>query len=147
MEERRLNTRRQTALTGRIIIDKRAATIECMVRDLSDDGAKIDVREMAHLPYEFKLEISDVNFSVRTRVAWASGKSYGLVFIEAPQMIQDNGSSAQPTESTQDPDVSTRSLTLNLSEAQYERLRRSAFERRLSYQELVERALRAYLDQ
>jgi predicted DNA binding CopG/RHH family protein len=118
-----------------------------MVRDLSDDGAKIDVREMAHLPYEFKLEISDVNFSVRTRVAWASGKSYGLVFIEAPQMIQDDGSSAQPTESTLDPDGSTRSLTLNLSEAQYERLRRSAFERRLSYQELVERALRAYLDQ
>jgi hypothetical protein len=40
-----------------------------------------------------------------------------------------------------------KSLTLRLSETQYERLRRFAFERRLSHQDIIESALLAYLDQ
>ena len=40
-----------------------------------------------------------------------------------------------------------KSLTLRLSETQYERLRRFAFERRLSHQDIIENALLAYLDQ
>jgi hypothetical protein len=39
-----------------------------------------------------------------------------------------------------------KSLTLRLSETQYERLRRFAFERRLSHQDIIERALIDYLD-
>jgi hypothetical protein len=41
----------------------------------------------------------------------------------------------------------TKSLTLRLSEGQYERLRRFAFERRLSHQDIIERGLVEYLDQ
>jgi hypothetical protein len=40
-----------------------------------------------------------------------------------------------------------KSLTLRLSETQYERLRRFAFEKRLSHQDIIEGALLAYLDQ
>jgi hypothetical protein len=40
-----------------------------------------------------------------------------------------------------------KSLTLRLSETQYERLRRFAFESRLSHQDIIEGALLAYLDQ
>jgi hypothetical protein len=40
----------------------------------------------------------------------------------------------------------TRSLTLRLSEAQYERLRRFAFERRLSHQDVLERAMLEHLE-
>jgi hypothetical protein len=39
-----------------------------------------------------------------------------------------------------------KSLTLRLSEGHYERLRRFAFERRLSHQEIIERGLLEYLD-
>ena len=39
-----------------------------------------------------------------------------------------------------------KSLTLRLSEKQYERLRRFAFDRRLSHQDIIERALVEYLD-
>jgi hypothetical protein len=58
---------------------------------------------------------------------------------------------AQPTPST--PAVPAgrepraKSLTLRLSETQYERLRRFAFESRLSHQDIIEGALLAYLDQ
>jgi hypothetical protein len=40
-----------------------------------------------------------------------------------------------------------KSLTLRLSETQYDRLRRFAFERRLSHQDIIESALLGYLDQ
>jgi hypothetical protein len=39
-----------------------------------------------------------------------------------------------------------KSLTLRLSETQYERLRRFAFERRLSHQDIIEQALIDHLD-
>jgi hypothetical protein len=147
MDERRSSARRDTALVGRIVCDKRRAPIECTVRDLSDDGARIEVREEALLPYEFELEVPDMSLSVRTRVAWTSGKGYGLLFIGTPQMVQDQSSSSEPAESAPLSEIHTRPLTLHLPEAQYERLRRVAFEQRLSYQELIERALRTYLNQ
>jgi hypothetical protein len=39
-----------------------------------------------------------------------------------------------------------KSLTLRLSEGQYERLRQFAFERRMSHQDIIERALLEHLD-
>jgi hypothetical protein len=52
---------------------------------------------------------------------------------------------AQPAPVTREPRA--KSLTLRLSETQYERLRRYAFERRLSHQDIIENALLAFLDQ
>jgi hypothetical protein len=147
MEERRSSARKHAALAGKIISDKRRAPIECMVRDLSGEGARIDVREETLLPYEFELEVPDMNLSVRTRVAWANGKGYGLMFIGEPQMTQDRNSSDEPSDSAPFSDSYTKSLTLHLSEVQYDRLRRFAFDRRLGYQEIIERALRDYLNQ
>lgn len=45
-----------------------------------------------------------------------------------------------------DAEPRTKSLTLRLSEARYQRLRRYAFERDASHQEVIEAALIAYLD-
>ncbi len=146
MNDRRLTVRRSAALAARIVSDKRRPPIDCTVRDLSHDGARIELREEALLPYEFELEVPDMNLLVRARVAWANGKSYGLMFIGAPQVAQGHTSSDEPTESVPLSGAHTRSLTLHLSEVQYERLRRFAFDQRMSYQEIVERALRDYLD-
>ena len=130
MDSHRSSTRRQTNLAGRILTDKRRTPIECTVRDLSDNGARIDVRDDALLPYEFELEVPDMNLLVRTRVAWAQGHTSA---DEAPESVPLSG-------------AHTRSLTFHLSEVQHERLRRFAFDQRMSYQEIVERALRDYLD-
>lgn len=55
----------------------------------------------------------------------------------APSPIAHAASDAEPR---------TKSLTLRLSEARYQRLRRYAFERDASHQEVIEAALIAYLD-
>ncbi len=51
---------------------------------------------------------------------------------------------AQPALASREPRA--KSLTLRLSETQYERLRRYAFEQRLSHQDIIEGALMAVLD-
>jgi hypothetical protein len=54
-----------------------------------------------------------------------------------------------PAKSAPAPDREPRakSLTLRLSETQYERLRRFAFESRQSHQDIIERALMEHLDE
>lgn len=147
MEDRRSDFRKDTTYAAKIIGDKRRPPIDCTVRDLSDNGAKIEVLENAPLPYEFEFEIPDLNLCVRTRVAWTNGRSYGLMFIEAPRMTEVASPSALLTETAPTSETDAKSLVVHMSEAQYERLRRFAFERRVSYQEVIERALRAYLNQ
>ncbi|GEO15805.1 PilZ domain-containing protein [Microvirga aerophila] len=147
MDEHHSNARRPTALAAKVLADKRRSHVGCMVRDLSDGGAKIELSEDTPLPYEFELEIPDMSLCVRTRVAWTNGRSYGLMFIEKPRITEDTGPSGLLPETDPIPDAEARALTLHLSETEHERLRRFSFERRLSYQEVIERALRAYLNQ
>ncbi|GEO19189.1 hypothetical protein [Microvirga aerophila] len=71
----------------------------------------------------------------------------------APQVASPSVSQAGPQPTPAAPTVPAgkepraKSLTLRLSETQYERLRRFAFERRLSHQDIIESALLGYLDQ
>ncbi len=146
MDSHRPSIRRQTNLAGRILTAKGRAPIGCTVRDLSDGGARIDVPDETLLPYEFELEVPDINLLVRTRVAWTSGHSYGLMFLSAPHMALGRTSPDEPVESVPLSGAYPTSLTLHLSGVQHEHLRRFALEHRVSYQEIVERALRDYLD-
>ena len=59
--------------------------------------------------------------------------------------VAQKPTAAQPAPVSREPRA--KSLTLRLSEAQYERLRRYAFETRLSHQDIIEGALMSVLDQ
>ena len=63
----------------------------------------------------------------------------------APQAVPQPTAAAPAVLAGSEPRA--KSLTLRLSETQYERLRRFAFERRLSHQDIIESALLAHLDQ
>ena len=54
--------------------------------------------------------------------------------------------SISPPRPGSDAEPRTKSLTLRLSEVRYQRLRRFAFERDASHQEVIEAALMAYLE-
>lgn len=54
--------------------------------------------------------------------------------------------SAAVTRPASDAEPRTKSLTLRLSEPRYQRLRRFAFERDASHQQVIEAALMAYLE-
>jgi|SRR5215207_1431034 hypothetical protein len=55
-------------------------------------------------------------------------------------------SMAPPCPAPAEREPRAKSLTLRLSEAQYERLRRFAFDHRLSHQDILERAMVEFLD-
>jgi hypothetical protein len=70
--------------------------------------------------------------------------------LESParalQATLATGIHAPPMASPAEREPRAKSLTLRLSEPQYERLRRFAFDRRLSHQDVIERALMDCLD-
>ena len=64
----------------------------------------------------------------------------------SPARALQEGLQAAIAPAAQEKEPRAKSLTLRLSESQYERLRRFAFERRLSHQDIIERALMNYLE-
>lgn len=65
---------------------------------------------------------------------------------EAPAPATPAPPAPAPARPTSDAEPRTKSLTLRLSELRYQRLRRFAFERDASHQEVIEAALMAYLE-
>jgi hypothetical protein len=65
--------------------------------------------------------------------------------VPVAQAVTQTHTAAQSVPASRQPRA--KSLTLRLSEAQYERLRRYAFETRLSHQDIIEGALMGVLNQ
>jgi PilZ domain-containing protein len=72
---------RRTVIKGaRIIFNERKSTLDCRVRDLSDDGARLDLSTQQLLPHEFDLQISGSPVR-RCGLRWARGTLIGVRFL------------------------------------------------------------------
>ena len=111
MEERRKSRRQRTCLGGRIAVDKRYSTMECLVRDLTADGARLGFSQPTLLPQEFDLSIEHRGLRSRARIIWRMATAIGVAF---------NGVPAQP--------LVPLALSLRLTELQAEN---TALRRRL----------------
>jgi hypothetical protein len=83
MSERRQNRRLKSFLRGFINLDKQRGAMPCMVRDLSDDGARIIFSETIATPDVVTLYIPQKDRTVRARVQWRRGDEIGLTFPAA----------------------------------------------------------------
>ena len=79
--ERRRFPRKRMLMDGRIVFNKRASAINCVVRDLSEIGAQISFPEVHQIPPEVKLKILKTGQRFRARVIRSAGHSHGLTFI------------------------------------------------------------------
>ena len=84
MSERRGIRRQKSFLHGFIYFDKNRGTMSCLIRDLSDDGARIIFSEMVTIPEHVNLHIPQRDKSVRARVQWRRGDEIGLSFEATP---------------------------------------------------------------
>ncbi|WP_457093561.1 PilZ domain-containing protein [Microvirga sp. P5_D2] len=82
MDERRSAKRWRTILAGRIIFVGQSQPMECVVRDLSDTGARLYFADPSLLPSEFELEIPSRDLKVRSRLMWSQGANHGVMFME-----------------------------------------------------------------
>ena len=95
MDERRGAGRVRTFLRGRIAYNNRAATMDCLVRDLSGGGARLALSEGAALPEVFELTIPHKDITYRCTLRWRRPGEVGVVF-DAPAAATPRPASADP---------------------------------------------------
>jgi hypothetical protein len=81
MEDRRKTFRGRTYLGGQVAFNGRRSTADCLVRNLTHEGAKIVFGAPATIPDEFDLIIPQKGDSRRTRIIWRREMDAGVVFL------------------------------------------------------------------
>ena len=80
MNERRTVQRGRTFLGGKIIFNAGRSAIDCKVRDLSNDGACLEVESQAGIPVQFQLLVADDEEPRACKLAWQSDHRMGVSF-------------------------------------------------------------------
>lgn len=80
MTERRTNRRRRTLLTGKIIFNQRSSVITCVVRNLSDTGACLEIPATMHVPDAFELKVEPGGACFECRTVWRHAARIGVAF-------------------------------------------------------------------
>ena len=78
MSERRIASRQRTLKAGTIILNEGFSTIDCLVRNLSESGARLEVEHPLTLPDRFELTLD--GHSKACAVVWKSVRHVGIRF-------------------------------------------------------------------
>ena len=78
MSERRTANRQRTLKAGTIILNEGFSTIDCLVRNLSESGARLEVDNPLTLPDRFELTLD--GHSKACDVVWKSARHVGIRF-------------------------------------------------------------------
>lgn len=82
LTDRRGSLRGRTLLKGRIEFGHKRANLDCVLRDLSEGGARLLVSESVPLPEEFDLHLAHLARTRRAQVRWRGGTSVGVQFLD-----------------------------------------------------------------
>ncbi|HEV2571819.1 MAG TPA: PilZ domain-containing protein [Beijerinckiaceae bacterium] len=82
MGDRRQQQRRRTYLRGLIAFNERNSTMECLVRDLSHNGALIAMANTSNLPGTFEIAIHKQGESRPAQMVWLNETRAGIKFTE-----------------------------------------------------------------
>ncbi|CAO4174248.1 PilZ domain-containing protein [Methylorubrum populi] len=78
--ERRQELRKRSFLKGRIHFNKGASSMDCLVRDFSDAGARLELSETRTLPESFDLYIPQKETTLRATLRWLREGDVGVAF-------------------------------------------------------------------
>jgi hypothetical protein len=77
MIERRALIRHKTFIKGRIYFNNRLSSMDCIVRDVTEKGARLQVSESVVLPDTFELYLPNKDEHFRAQAQWRKGLSSG----------------------------------------------------------------------
>lgn len=80
MGERRRSVRHKSFLRGCVYFNKHRNSFDCLIRDLSDEGARIIFSDTVSVPDVIDLYIPQKEQTVRAHVQWRHGDEIGLAF-------------------------------------------------------------------
>lgn len=82
MQERRQSIRGRTYLGGKVVFNHRYSSMDCLIRNLSADGARLNISASVTIPEELDLEFGQSRDTRRIRVVWRKGDELGVVFAD-----------------------------------------------------------------
>ena len=80
--EQRQDIRKRTFLKGRILFNKGASSMDCLIRDMSETGARLELSETSTLPEVFDLYIPQKDETFRASLRWRRDGGVGIVFTD-----------------------------------------------------------------
>jgi len=89
-DERRTRARQRSFLQGRLYFNNRRSSLDCLVRDISSQGAKLKVSDSVAIPEIVELHIPHKDETYRAKVQWRTGFEIGVTFDgdeEAPSIV------------------------------------------------------------
>jgi len=78
MIERRALARHKTFIKGRIYFNNRLSSMDCIVRDISPSGGRLEVPESVPLPDAFELHMLNRDEYFSAHVKWRKGNHIGV---------------------------------------------------------------------
>jgi hypothetical protein len=90
MIERRALARHKTFIKGRIYFNNRLSSMDCIVRDVTDVGARLEASESVALPDAFELYLPTKDEHFRAQVEWRKGNHLGVSW-SAEQAAKQRG--------------------------------------------------------
>ena len=82
MEEKRKHQR--TEINEPAYVSSAGSVMSCTVRNISPDGAAIDVENPAFVPHQFRLVMAKDSSIRECKVIWIQQKRIGLAFLAPP---------------------------------------------------------------
>ena len=80
MNDLRASPRRRTLLGAQILFDNQSSSIDCLVRNISETGARLALESPMNLPDEFNLVIKPQGRTYRAKVMWRRLTLIGVAF-------------------------------------------------------------------
>ena len=81
MQERRRSTRTRCYLGGQIAFNNRNALMDCLVRNVTVEGAKLVFSQTVTVPDQFDLYVRKREQSFQARIAWRRDDEIGVALL------------------------------------------------------------------
>jgi hypothetical protein len=83
MSERRVASRKRSFLQGRLFYNNRRNSVDCVIRDISETGARLQFSAAVTVPEALELYVPNKDQMYRVRAEWRQGEEMGVVFLNA----------------------------------------------------------------
>jgi hypothetical protein len=89
MEEKRKHQR--TEINEPAFVSAGGSVMRCVVKNISPDGAAIDVDNPAYVPGQFRLVMASDSSTHDCRMIWIREKRIGVAFVKSPDVDPPRG--------------------------------------------------------
>jgi PAS domain-containing protein len=80
MEDRRQQHRHRTLKAGKIVFNNKRSMFDCLVRNLSQSGACLQINSSIDIPHKFELQLDGESAGRQCQLVWATDTRAGIEF-------------------------------------------------------------------